>query len=76
MPKTTAAKNFRKGDRVQFQLGTRWVDGRVTEDRGPIGVGGRRLYSVEFRADDASGPRRVELPADDLRRGPAPATAR
>lgn len=76
MAKTTAAKQFRRGDRVRFQMGTRWVDGRVTEDRGPIGVGGRRLYSVEFRPDDASGPRHVELPADDLRKPPAPAAAR
>jgi len=75
MPKTSA-KKFRKGDRVRFQLGTRWVQGSVTEDRGPIGVGGRRLYTVEFRTDGAAAPSHVELPGDDLRPAAVPARAR
>lgn len=47
MPK----KQFRKGDRVMFRLGIRSVQGEVKEDRGPIGVRGRRLYLVEFRSE-------------------------
>jgi hypothetical protein len=36
------------------------------EDRGPIGVKGRRLYLVEFRADPPS-PSKVELPAEEMK---------
>jgi hypothetical protein len=58
---------FRKGDRVRFRLGTRSVQGEVKEDRGPIGVKGRRLYLVEFPPEPQSvAPFRIELPADEL----------
>ena len=57
---------FRKGDRVRFRLGTRSVLGRVREDRGPIGIKGRHLYLVEFRADPLS-PSKVELPAEEMK---------
>src|SRR2546423_3564273 len=56
---------FHKGDRVRFRLGTRSVHGIVKEDRGPIGINGRRLYLVEFRAEPQS-PSQIELPADQL----------
>jgi len=61
MPQT----RFHKGDRVQFRLGTRNVQGQVKEDRGPIGIKGRHLYLVEFRAEPQS-PSQIELPADQL----------
>lgn len=54
-----------EGDRVKFKLGTHSVQGRIKEDRGPIGINGRRLYLVEFRAEPES-PSQVELPADEL----------
>jgi hypothetical protein len=60
-----AKASFRKGENVRFKLGTRSVRGIVKEDRGPIGIKGRRLYLVEFDADDQS-PSRIELPAEDL----------
>ncbi len=47
-------------------MGTRSVLGRIKEDRGPIGVKGRRLYLVEFRADPLS-PSKVELPAEEMK---------
>lgn len=56
---------FHKGDRVRFKLGIRSVQGVVKEDRGPIGIKGRRLYLVEFRAEPPS-PSQVELPADQM----------
>ena len=56
---------YHKGDRVRFKLAMHWVHGVVKEDRGPIGIGGRRLYLVEFPAEPQS-PSRVELPADEL----------
>jgi hypothetical protein len=58
---------FRKGDLVRFRLGTRSVQGEVKEDRGPIGVKGRHLYLVEFRAERQSAAiSQIELPADQL----------
>lgn len=58
---------FRKGDLVRFQLGTRSVQGEVKEDRGPIGVRGRHLYLVAFRAEVQSPSlSEIELPADEL----------
>lgn len=58
---------FRKGDLVRFRLGTRIVQGEVKEDRGPIGVKGRRLYLVEFRFEPQSDfGSQIELPADQL----------
>jgi hypothetical protein len=62
-----AEKKYRKGDRVRFHFGTRFVQGEVKEDRGPIGIKGRHLYLVEFLfGSDASEPSQVELPAVDL----------
>ena len=66
---------FRKGDRVRFRLGVRSVQGTVTEDRGPIGVNGRRLYRVEFQ-DDPSSPSHIELPAEELQSVPRTAVSR
>lgn len=62
-----AETRFRKGDLVKFRMGVRFVRGQVKEDRGPIGIKGRRLYLVEFRQEaESAGPSQVELPADDL----------
>jgi hypothetical protein len=58
---------FRRGDRVRFRLGVRFVEGEVTEDRGPIGVRGRHLYLVEFRPEpQAESLSQIELPGDEL----------
>jgi hypothetical protein len=56
---------FHKGDRVRFRLGIRSVQGVVREDRGAIGIKGRRLYRVEFR-EKLQPPSQIELPADQL----------
>lgn len=61
MPKT----HFRRGDRVQFRVGSSRLQGRVKEDRGPIGIKGRRLYLIEFKAEPES-PSQIELPADQI----------
>ncbi len=63
MPET----HFRKGDQVRFRLGTRFVQGEVKEDRGPIGIKGRHLYLVEFRSErHAVTLSQIELPAEQL----------
>ena len=61
MPET----RFHPDDRIHFRLGGRTLQGVVKEDRGTIGVHGRRLYLIEFHADTDS-PSWVELPADQL----------
>ncbi len=58
---------FHVGDRVRFLFGTQKVTGTVKEDRGPIGVKGRRLYLVHVLMEPPSNEiLRIELPAEDL----------
>jgi hypothetical protein len=47
---------FRVGQSVRLKHGFRGLNGEaiiaeVVEDRGPIGIGGRRLYAVKLRLD-------------------------
>jgi hypothetical protein len=56
---------FRVGDRVRFQRVFDIVEGVVVEDRGPIGVGGRRLSRIEFTLDPDE-KKVTELPAEDI----------
>jgi hypothetical protein len=64
--KASRRPKFRVGDRVRFTMGLRDVAATVVEDRGPIGVGGRRLFTVSVPADPFE-PRVFEMPEDDLR---------
>lgn len=62
-----AETRYRKGDVVRFLMVNRYIQGVVKEDRGNIGVKGRRLYAVEFRYEpQAESLSLVELPAEDL----------
>jgi hypothetical protein len=54
------------GDRVRLQWGFHDVDGVVVEDRGPLGVGGRRLYAIRFRLQFSEEDRIIELPASEF----------
>jgi hypothetical protein len=66
--KKTAARRIRVGDRVTFKYGTSRLTGTIVEDRGPIGVNGRRLYSIRFKLDRSlAESRTVELSAEDFR---------
>lgn len=68
-------RKYRRGDRVQFWFVNRTVQGTVREDRGPLGIGGRRLYLIEFRPSSVDDDLfQIELPAADFE--PAPAAAR
>jgi hypothetical protein len=53
------------GIAVKFRYGSQSVIGNVKEDRGPIGMGGRRLYLVKFQAEPGF-ESEIELPADQL----------
>lgn len=60
---------YREGDRVRFHFGGVEVEGTVIEDRGNLGIGGKRLYGVRFWADDDSEGLYLELAAEDLKPG-------
>ncbi len=53
------------GAKVRFRMAGRRVAGRVLEDRGPIGKGGRRLYRVRYEMGKGNWYF-TELPADEL----------
>lgn len=57
--------SFRVGDRVKIPLGSKGVIGIVTEDRGPIGYHGRRLYQVRAAMDPLE-TTIFELPEEDI----------
>jgi len=53
------------GDTVRFRMGARFLTGQVREDRGPIGIGGRRLYLVVYELGKGNWYG-IELPADEI----------
>ena len=56
---------FRVGDRVLIPLGIRKVRALISEDRGPLGVFGRRIYQVLVPADPFE-PNVYEYPEDEI----------
>lgn len=62
---TTAPAKFRVGDHVRLQYPGGLVEAVITEDRGPIGVRGRRLMRVEILDEEVPG-RVLELPEEEL----------
>ena len=53
------------GDKVRFRLAGRFATGQVQEDRGPIGIGGRRLYRVTYEMGKGNWYHN-ELPAEEI----------
>jgi hypothetical protein len=53
------------GDTVRFRVGARSLTGQVREDRGPIGIGGRRLYLVAYELGKDNWYA-TELPAEEI----------
>lgn len=66
LPRRT--QGFRVGESVSFRMGLSDARGTIVEDRGPIGVSGRHLYSVEFHRAFDETPHLIELPESDIRR--------
>ncbi len=58
-------RTLRVGDRVRFQFGIETVEGVIVEDRGPLGVGGRRIWAIEFPFNLGE-PGVIELPEKDI----------
>ena len=56
---------YRVGDRVKMDWGGHAIEGTVVEDRGNLGVGGRRILRVHFKFDEYDEDT-FEVPAEDL----------
>jgi hypothetical protein len=56
---------FRLGDWVTFHYGAWPVVAQIIEDRGPLGVGRRRLYRIRFD-QELNEPISFEMPEDDM----------
>jgi hypothetical protein len=65
---------FRLGDWVCFLVGFRKVLAQIVEDRGPVGMQGRRLYQLQIDQNDDGGTA-IEVPEADLEPAPAITTA-
>jgi hypothetical protein len=65
MPVSTR-KHMRVGDEVHVRLGPTLWRARIIENRGPIGVGGRRLYRVQLSGEPDESPQFVEVPEEDI----------
>lgn len=63
-------ERLRVGDRVRFLLGNVHVTADVIEDRGDIGVGGRQLVGLSYRAPWGEAVR-SELAAEEVTLLPA-----
>jgi hypothetical protein len=61
---------FKKGDVVSFLFGSGSATGRIVEDRGCLGVGGRRLYGIHFEINPGE-QRYIEIPEVELTAGAA-----
>lgn len=62
-----SSKALRVGSRVSLRFGLRSVRGTIIEDRGPLGVGGRRLWRVRLEISDVAEPIEIEVPESELR---------
>lgn len=61
-----AEQQLAVGSQVYFVFGQEHMKGVITEDRGAIGGGGRRLFRVEAPFGPDEPPLVGEFPADDL----------
>jgi hypothetical protein len=57
---------YGEGDRVRLLWGFTPVEGVVIEDRGNLGVAGRRLYRVRVQLDEITEPIEITTPEDAL----------
>jgi hypothetical protein len=55
------------GSRVKLMFGLDEVTATVVEDRGDVGVGGRRIVRVRLDIPDTSDPIELEVPTADVR---------
>jgi hypothetical protein len=66
----TPPPRFKKGDIVSFPFGSGTATGRIVEDRGGLGIGGRRLYGIRFEINPGD-ETYTEMPEEELTAAPA-----
>lgn len=57
---------FRVGDQIRFDMGASLWDAVIIEDRGKLGVGGRRIWRVRTTSDSPGAKFETEVPEDEL----------
>jgi hypothetical protein len=62
---------YKKGDVVSFLFGNGILSGQIVEDRGRLGIGGRRLYGIRFEINPGD-LRYTEMPEEELTAETAP----
>ncbi len=65
-----SSKQFPVGSNVAFSFGGRRVVAKVVEDRGLLGVGGRRLLRVQVEGSGGADPIVLEIPAEQVSAAP------
>ena len=65
MSVSSRAPSFKVGDRVKVPFGFGKATGIVVEDRGAIGIRGRRLFQVEIPMDPYE-PMALDLPEEEI----------
>lgn len=65
--RTSKTLALRVGSKVRLVFGVHEVTATVIEDRGNLGVGGRRLLRIRLDIPDTSEPIELEMPADELK---------
>ena len=73
-PKTPSPR-YKVGDTVSFLFGDGTATGRIVEDRGGLGIGGRRLYGIRFEINPGD-ETYTEMPEEELTAGPADRASR
>ncbi len=63
---------FKIGDFVSFFFGNWTVTGKIVEDRGCLGIGGRRLYGIRFEINPGE-EAYIEVPEVELTGASTPA---
>lgn len=61
----TAPGRFRVGDRARVKYAFPGAIAEILEDRGPLGVGGRRFYYVRLTREDME-DMQLDWPEDEL----------
>ena len=57
---------FHVGDRVKVRFGDGLARARIVEDRGNIGVGGRRIVRIKLAMEEPEVDMSFEVPAEEL----------
>jgi hypothetical protein len=62
----SAGRRIRVGDEVVYDSGLHRWRAIVIEDRGNLGVGGRRIWRIRTLSDSPGAEHEVETPEDEL----------